>query len=159
VSDSLCLQGSHVDSVILQDRDQLADTRHMFNGSVLEPRERPVLLSMERGLSCREARGTLQVLVEPRTKHLMLVFLVRIEPSCVAEISNGVEHAERPLRISIDFGDNESQVHNGSAFWPTGNKGPSRRSAFYSRKEVVAAATVVAASAHTAFLESAVQNH
>jgi len=35
--------------MILQNRDQLADTRQMFSGGVLEPRERTVPFSIEKG--------------------------------------------------------------------------------------------------------------
>src|SRR5215472_743659 len=129
----------------------------MVDGSVLKPRQRPVLLPVERCLGCGKAGRTLQIRAEPPTNHIMLVFLVCVELSCVAEAPYRMKHSECTFRVFIDFGDYKSQVHRATPVHRVRKRGANLL--FYSRKEVIAAASVIAAGPHAALLESGVRSH
>src|SRR5690349_19959255 len=83
----------------------------------------------------------------------MLIFLVWMEISCIAEIPHGMEHPERTLQVVVNFGNDKSQVHR-DTHAHRGRSCPLASWLFHSRKEVVAAATVVIARPHAALLES-----
>jgi hypothetical protein len=68
-----------------------------------------------------------------------------------------MEHSERPLGILVDVGYHESQVHTPSQlFFRAEDVAGCRIYSCYSRKEIVAAATVMAARPPATFLETAV---
>jgi hypothetical protein len=84
----------------------------------------------------------------------MLILLVCVKLSRIPEIPHGMEHSESTFRVFIDFGDNKPQVHRATRVHRV--LGPGANLLFYSRKEVIAAAAVIAARPQTALLKSGV---
>src|SRR5205823_1451010 len=114
VADPLCFQYAHVDAVVFQNRNQLTHVCQMLDGSVLEPRERPILLSIKRSLRSGEATRAFEVFVEPPTNDIMLFFLVFVQLSHITQVSDRLKHSESTLGILVRFGNYKSQIHKNS---------------------------------------------
>jgi hypothetical protein len=67
-----------------------------------------VLLAIERSFRGGKPGRSLQILVEPPTNHIMLVFLVWVQLPLVTEIPDCMEHSECPFRIVVGVSHYES---------------------------------------------------
>jgi hypothetical protein len=91
VPDPLGLQRPNGHSVALQKAHQVANPSQMLNGAVFEPTDRPVLFSIERRLRSGETRWPLQILGEPPSNVVVLIFFVGVESPSVTKRPDSME--------------------------------------------------------------------
>jgi hypothetical protein len=127
--------------------------------AVFEPRNRSALLAIKRRLGSCKARRLLQIFMKPPADRIVMFFFMRVELSRITEIHTAWNTpSARSESSSMSATTNLKYIPHPNCSSARGDIAPCRIRSFYSRKEIVAAAAVIAARPHATFLETAVQN-
>jgi hypothetical protein len=127
--------------------------------AVFEPRNRSALLAIKRRLGSCKARRLLQIFMKPPADRIVMFFFMRVELSRITEIHTAWNTPSARSESSMSATTNLKYIpHPNCSSAPRGDVAPCQIHVFYSRKEIVAAATVVVARQHATFLETAAQN-